>query len=635
MLVCANSNQPWNSTLPMFGLLPRCKTQSDVNQIHARLITTGFINKAALTTKLILSFCSSPYTPLVQFARHLFFSLHAGRTGKATEFDPFLWNAVIKSYSHGDDPEGAVVLFASMLENGVCVDKFSFSLVMKACSRMGLIKEGMQIHGLLRKYEIGSEVFVENCLVCLYLRCGCLEFARRVFDRMPKRDSVSFNLMIDGYVKSGMIDMARELFDCMPLEIKNLITWNSMISGYAQSVDGFKIACKLFGQMPEKDLISWNLMIQSLVKCRKVELAHALFNEMPERDVISWANMIDGYAKLGSVDIARALFDKMPERDVISCNVMMTGYLQTGYWKEALKLFHDMKSESTLSPDETTLSIALSAIGQLGQIDEGLAIHCLIKEHGFSLDGKLGVALIDMYSKCGSIENAMCIFEDVEGKRVEHWNAMICGMAIQGWGEAAFELFMEMERLSIKPDDITFIGILNACGHSGLVKEGIMCFELMQRVHRLEPKLQHYGCMVDILSRAGYIEVATKFIDEMPVEPNDVVWRTLLVACKNHNNLNTGEMAAKHLIGLDSCSSTNYVLLSNMYAGYAMWEDVRKVRTVMKERDLKKIPGCSWIELEGVVHKFFAGDKSHPLVGDIYSMSDRCSIQRSPATASD
>ncbi|THG03736.1 pentatricopeptide repeat-containing protein At2g45350, chloroplastic [Camellia sinensis] len=621
MFVCAISNQPWNSTLPTLVLLPICKTQIDVNQIHARLITTGFIRNTSLSTKLILTFCSSPHAPLIQFARYLFFSHHSHPI-RSTQFDPFLWNAVIKSFSHGDDPKEAVVVLSWMLENGVCVDKFSLSLVLKACSRMGLIKEGLQIHGLMKKFEIGSDVFLQNCLICLYLRCGCLEFARQVFDRMPNRDSVTFNSMIDGYVKCGMVNLARELFDFMPGEMKNLISWNSMISGYAQSEDGFKVAWEMFEQMREKDLISWNLMIHGCVKCGKLEIACALFNEMPKRDVVSWATMIDGYAKSGRIDIARALFDKMHERDVISCNAMMAGYVQNGYCKEALKLFCDMQSGGNLSPDDTTLSIALSAVGQLGHVDEGVAIHCHIKEKGFVLGGKLGVALIDMYSKCGNIENAMWIFEDVEHKSVDHWNAMIGGLAIHGSSELAFELFMEMERLSVEPDDITFIGILNACGHGGLVKEGMMCFELMRRVHKVEPKLQHYGCMIDILGRSGSIKEAVKFIEEMPIEPNDVVWRTLVSACKNHESFNIGEPAAKHLIDLDSCNSSAYVLLSNIYAGYGMWDDVRKVRTAMKEKELKKIPGCSWIELDGIVHKFFAGDKSYPQVGEIYSMLD-------------
>lgn len=507
-----------------------------------------------------------------------------------------------------------------MLENGVCVDEFSFSLVLKACGRLGLVKEGLQIHGLLRKMGIGSDLYLQNGLVSWYWRCGSVEFARQMFDRMPKRDSVSYNSMIDGYVKCGMVGFARKLFDCMPVEERNLVTWNTMISGYAQTdKEGLELAWDLFETMPERDLVSWNTMINGCVKLGKLEDAHRLFNRMPKRDMVSWANLIDGYSKLGRINVARSLFDEMRERDVVACNAMMDGYVTTGYFMEALEIFRHMQN-GDMSPDVTTLLIVLSAIAQLGHIEKGMALHLYIQENGFSLSGKLGVALIDMYAKCGSIEKAMKVFEDMEERSVDHCNAMIGGFAIHGLGELAFCLLMEMERLSVKPDDITFIGVLNACGHAGLVKEGVMCFELMRRVHKVEPKMQHYGCIVDILGRAGHVEEARRFIEEMPIEPNDVVWRTLLSACKSHKKFNIGEPIAKNLIRQDSCNSSFYVLLSNMYAGLGMWDDVRKVRTMMRERNVNKLPGCSRIELEGVVHEFLVQDNSHPQVTEIYSM---------------
>ncbi|KAH7519587.1 hypothetical protein FEM48_Zijuj08G0052800 [Ziziphus jujuba var. spinosa] len=285
MILCVNANQPWNSILQTLGLLKKCKTLNDVSQIHARLITTGFIKNNSLTTKIILSFVSSPYTPVVEFARYLFFTQHAFRRRRKEE-DPFLWNAVIKSHSHGCDPKQALVIFCLMLELGVRVDKFSLSLVLKACGRMGLVKEGLQIHGLLRKMEIGKHLYLQNSLIGWYQRCGYVEFSRQVFDRMPRRDSVSYNSMIDGYVKCGMVDLARELFDSMPEEEKNSISWNSMISGHAQSENELKSAWELFEAAPERDLVSWNTMIDGCVKHGKLEDAHNLFNRMPKRDVI-------------------------------------------------------------------------------------------------------------------------------------------------------------------------------------------------------------------------------------------------------------------------------------------------------------------------------------------------------------
>lgn len=622
-----SNQQPWNSALPTLVHLPNCKTQFDINQIHGRLLTTGFINNSYLTTKLILCFSSSPHAPLIRFARHIFFS-HSISWSSKTE-DPFLWNAVIKTFSHGnheDDPKQAVFVLGLMLENGACVDKFSFSLVLKACSRMGLIREGIQVHGFLKKVGFASDLYLQNCLICMYVRCGCVEFARQVFDRMPQRDSISFNSMIDGYIKSGMVTLARELFDSLPLEMKNLRSWNCMISGYGVVEDGFTMAWKLFDEMPERDLVSWNSMIHCCIKSGKIDLAHSLFDKMPEKDVISWAKLINGYAKLGRIVIARNLFDEMPERDVISCNVMMAGYVQNGFFSEALEIYHNMMSDGNLAPDDTTLSIALSAIAQLGHSTlQGVAIHSYITENGLKLDGKLGVSLIDMYAKSGRIETATQVFDGIKEKNVHHWNAMIGGFAIHGFGKLAFNSFLKMQKLRVKPDGITFVNVLNACAHSGMVKESVICFEIMRRVHFIEPEIQHFGCLVDVFARGGKIKAAMTIIEEMPVEPNDVVFRTLLSACSNLENSVQNPMVNR-AIGMDDYDSSTYVLLSNIYARFGMWDRVRRVREMMKERKLKKVPGRSWIELEGKFHEFFVGDGSHPRVAEIYSVLDNWSI---------
>ncbi|KHN35639.1 pentatricopeptide repeat-containing protein At2g45350, chloroplastic [Glycine soja] len=618
MLVCAtscSSHQPWASPIPTLTTLPKCTTAEHVNQLHARMITTGFLKNPSLTAKLVLSCISSPREPLVEFARYVFFKHHAFRDFRD---DPFLWNALLRSHSHGCDPRGAIVLLCLMIENGVRVDGYSFSLVLKACARVGLVREGMQVYGLLWKMNFGSDVFLQNCLIGLFVRCGCVELARQLFDRMADRDVVSYNSMIDGYVKCGAVERARELFDSM--EERNLITWNSMIGGYVRWEEGVEFAWSLFVKMPEKDLVSWNTMIDGCVKNGRMEDARVLFDEMPERDSVSWVTMIDGYVKLGDVLAARRLFDEMPSRDVISCNSMMAGYVQNGCCIEALKIFYDMKRATNVVPDDTTLLIVITAFAQLGHVEDGVVIHHYLMDKGYSLNGKLGVALIDMYSKCGSIDNAISVFENVEQKCVDHWNAMIGGLAIHGMGLMAFDFLMEMGRLSVIPDDITFIGVLSACRHAGMLKEGLICFELMQKVYNLEPKVQHYGCMVDMLSRAGHIEEAKKLIEEMPVEPNDVIWKTLLSACQNYENFSIGEPIAQQLTQLYSCSPSSYVLLSNIYASLGMWDNVKRVRTEMKERQLKKIPGCSWIELGGIVHQFSVQDRTHPQVTEIYSL---------------
>lgn len=614
MLVSVNSIQPWNSTVPILDFASKCKNQMEINQNHESLIVTGNIYNLSLISKIVLGSAFSQHKPVVNFSRHLFF--------ENDYKDAFIWNAIIKSFSHGDEPKYAFNVFALMLVSGVLVDEYSFSLVLKSCARLGLSNKGMQIHGLMSKFDFRSDVLLQNCLICMYVKCGFIHFGKKLFDEMLIRDSFTYNLMIDGYVKYGMVTLARELFDLMPMEMKNLISWNTMISGYVKSEDGYKFAWELFDKMPEKDLVSWNLMIDCCAKNGRIEKAGTLFHRMPKRDEVTWASMVNGYARMGKIEDARNFFDAMPRRDVISCNAMMAGYVSHGCCMEAMKVFHDMLSVSCcdFAPDSVTLLTALSATTQLGDVDEGIGIHHYMEEHGFAVSGRLGVALIDMYAKCGSIEQALDIFEGViQEKNIDHWNAMIGGLAIHGMGDLAFDLFIEMERLSLKPDEITFITILNACGHSGMVKEGIICFEAMRKLHNIVPNLQHYGCLVDILSRAGHVEEAVRIVEHMPVEPNDVIWRTLLSACNNQENLELGVPIAKHLIGIDSYNSSSYILLSNMYAQSGLWDYVRRVRNMMKERNVNKIPGRSWIEFDGTVHEFFAGST------DIHQVKKICS----------
>ncbi|GKB54455.1 pentatricopeptide repeat-containing protein [Tanacetum coccineum] len=334
------------------------------------------------------------------------------------------------------------------------------------------------------------------------------------FDRIDsERDSVSFNLMIDGYVKCGEVELALVI-----------VVW--------------KMTWELFEEMPERDLVSWNLMIGCCVKSGKIDLARALFDRMPKRDVITWAKLIDGYAKLGRIEVARRLFDEMPERDVISCNVMMAGDVRNGLCLDALEVFRNM-NEGNLVPDDATLSIALSAIAQLGHRDEGVSVHMYINKNGLNLDGKLEVSLVDMYSKSGSIETAIHVFEEIKYKNIDHWNAVIGGLAIHGFRKKAFDMFLDMQRREVKQDSITFVNVLNACAHSGMIKE------------------------------------ALGIIEEMPVEPNNVLWRTLLSACNNlEDRIETPKI--KHGTKMDYYDSSSYVLLSNIYARFGMWGRVRK-----------------------------------------------------------
>lgn len=350
--------------------------------------------------------------------------------------------------------------------------------------------------------------------------------------------------------------------------------------------------------------------------------AKKLFDTMPEKNLVSSTAMLTCYAKHGQIAAARELFDEFREKDVVCWNVMIDGYTQHGFPNEALALFRRML-KTKVRPNEVTAVAVLSACGQIGALESGRWIHSYIENLGIKLNVQVGTALIDMYSKCGSLEDARLIFDKVNDKDVIAWNSMIVGYAMHGFTIDAIRLFNEMLRIGLKPTDITFIGILNACAHAGLVDEGWRFFNSMKDEHAIEPKVEHYGCMVNLLGRCGRVEEANKLIKNMKVEPDSVMWGTLLGACSLHGNIDLGEEIAEYLVSQNLANSGTYILLSNIYAAKGNWDGVAKVRTLMKDSGVQKEPGCSSIEVNNKVHEFLAGDLRHPKSKDIYMMLDK------------
>ncbi|XP_058080025.1 pentatricopeptide repeat-containing protein At2g45350, chloroplastic-like [Magnolia sinica] len=518
----------------------------------------------------------------------------------------FCWNNMIDGYVKDANVEAACQLFDRMPGR----DLFSWNVMIDGLSKCGRVDDARTLFDAMPARDVVSW----NSMICGYTKCGNVRVVRELFDEMSLRDAVTWTTMIDAYVKHGNMGIAHCLFEKMPH--KSLITWNSMIDGYAKCGD-IKAALMLFELMPQKNMTSWNVMLYAYVKCGRIEDAREWFDEMQFRDMFSWNILIDGYVRLGCMKDAQELFEAMPYRDVITWNVMIAGYNQNGYSKEAINLFHRMQMVGE-NPDASTLAIVLSAIADLGLFVQGRWIHTYINRNNFSLDSTIGVALIDMYSKCGHVDIALGVFNGITHKTIDHWNSMISGLALHGCAEQALCLFEEMQRLVIEPDDITFIGVLSACSHAGLVCEGRRCFKLMRLKYRITPKIQHYGCMVDLLSRAGHLEEAKELVLDMPMRPNDVIWRALLSASRNHGNIEIGEQAAKHLIDLEPHDTSSYVLLSNIYGATERWESAMEMREMMKGKGIVKIPGCSSIEINGTVHEFIAGDTSHPRITEIY-----------------
>uniref|UniRef100_A0A2P2II36 Pentatricopeptide repeat-containing protein At5g66520-like n=1 Tax=Rhizophora mucronata TaxID=61149 RepID=A0A2P2II36_RHIMU len=329
--------------------------------------------------------------------------------------------------------------------------------------------------------------------------------------------------------------------------------------------------------------------------------------------------MITGLAKCGVVSEARELFNDMQVKDEITWSAMIDGYVKGGCFKEALEVFVVMQREE-IRPSKFALSSGLAACANLGALGQGRWVHAYLEKNFIKLDSISGTALVDMYAKCGRVDMAWDVFEKMRVKEVFTWNAMISGLALNGRAEEAIEFFFRMLRGNFRPNGITFVGVLNACAHAGMVSRGLEIFHSMKTVFDVEPEMEHYGCLVDLLGRAGHLAEAEDLILSMPMKPSAAVWGALLGACRKHGDVELGERVGKILLELEPLNSGRYALLSNIYAKAGRWDDVADVRKLMKERGVKTTPGSSVIELEGIVHEFKMGDGSHPQMKEIYLM---------------
>ncbi|KAF5205798.1 Pentatricopeptide repeat-containing protein [Thalictrum thalictroides] len=373
-------------------------------------------------------------------------------------------------------------------------------------------------------------------------------------------------------------------------------------------------------------------MINGYAIFGNIEVAKKLFDEMPERNVISWNSMLAGYVKCGDVEEAQVIFHRMPWRDIVSWNSMLACYVQCGKSNEALAFFNEMR-DAGVKPTESTVVSLSSACAHIGALDQASRLHFYINEHKIAVTTIVGTALVNMYARCGSISLATQVFNSLEHKDVLTWNTIITAMAIHGHAEEALQLFKEMQQAGVCPDDITFVATLSACSHAGMVEEGQRLLGCMRSIYGIHPKVEHYGCLIDLLSRAGHLVAAIELIESMPMEPNSNAWGALLGGCRIHGNVEIGVLMHNNI-----CKRRSYVLLSNIYAAAKRWDDAGGVRKRMKIKGVTKVPGISMIELNGNMHQFLSGDQSHPESDNIYrKWSDisarlKCELAYSPDT---
>lgn len=350
--------------------------------------------------------------------------------------------------------------------------------------------------------------------------------------------------------------------------------------------------------------------------------ARLAFEEISRKCVVSWTVLISGYAKKGDVDSARLSFDEAPSKDRGIWGAMISGYVQNNCFKEGLKLFRLMQL-SGFKPDEASLVSAACACAHLGCLEIGKWIHRYVENAEMPVGLKLGTALIDMYSKCGCLDLAEKVFDKMPNSDVICWNTMISGYAMNGDGGSALRVFDDMRKSGVKPDGVTFISLFTACSYSNMAQEGLHLLRVMCNFYEIEPKLEHYGCIVDLLTRARLVEEANAIVQKMPIAGSSseeaIAWRALLSGCCSHGHVDLAEAAAERLVMMERHSGA-YVLLSNAYAAAGRHDEARRVRERMRSRGVEKTPGCSSVEIGSTVHEFIAGEKTHSQMDEIYEI---------------
>ncbi|XP_020272281.1 pentatricopeptide repeat-containing protein At2g22410, mitochondrial-like, partial [Asparagus officinalis] len=596
-------------------LLQKCSSSENLKQLHAQLITHG-LTQETLTIATLIAFTSLSD---LSYARRAF--------NRVEKPNRFMYNTLIRAYSYtNNNSTEALVLHHRMMGNGILPNNFTFPFVLKVCANVAALKETRLIHGLIVKIGFESNVFVMNALLHAYSTGGSVWFASAVFAEMPERSVVSWNSMIDGYCRIGDSEKAYRLFVMMrELGLKpDGFALVSILSLSLQSGNlGFGRFVHWFVTVNgiEFDLILWNALLDMYGKCGELRMARLCFDRMPMKNVVSWTSLVCAHAKHGLIDLARVWFDRMPEKSIVSWNAMISCYIQHGLCRQGLELYSHMQN-LRITPDENTLVNVLSACSQTGNLVIGEKTHDYIRGNIVDPSITLRNSIIDMHAKCGHVDVALNNFSTMKIKNLISWNIIIGALAMHGRGLDAVQLFECMVDEGFNPDRITFTGLLSGCNHAGLVEFGRYYFKSMHRVYKIPYEIEHYACMVDLLGRGGQFDEAVAMIVSMPMKPDVVIWGAMLGACRIQGNIVVGKQVMKHVLELETYNGGLYVLLSNMFYENQRWEDMKRLRKLMKERGIRKGKGRSSIEINGDVYEFMVEDTSHENSSYVHSTLD-------------
>ncbi|KAL0421621.1 UNVERIFIED_CONTAM: putative pentatricopeptide repeat-containing protein, mitochondrial [Sesamum latifolium] len=542
--------------------------------IHACIHKLGHDTNAFVGTALIDAYSVCGF---VNAAKEVFKGI--------VEKDMVCWTGMVACYAENDCFDEALDLFNLMRMEALLPNNFTFASVIKACLGLQAVGVGKSVHGCVLKTCYEMDPYVGVSLLDLYARSGDIEDARQVFEEIPKDDVVPWSFMIARYSQSDYCEEALDLFLQMrkALVCPNQFTLASVFQ-----------ACATIGCL--------ELGVQIHCHVLKVGL---------DLNIFVLNALMDVYAKCGKMEASMNLFVESKNKNEVSWNTMIVGYVQIGDAEKAFLLFINM-CEEQVRATEVTYSSLLRAAASIAALETGIQIHTTTIKTLYDGDDAVSNALIDMYAKCGRIRDARLVFDTMNERDVVSWNSMISAYSMHGLGAEALKIFESMRETDITPNQLTFVAVLSACSNTGSLDHGQSYFTTMQEVYGIEPCMEHYTCMVSLLGRLGHLDRALKMIDEIPDEPSVMVWRALLGACVAHKNIELGRFAAEHVLKMEPQDESTYVLLSNIYATAKNWDNVAFVRKSMRKRRVKKEPGLSWIENQGMVHYFAVGDDSHP-----------------------
>ncbi|XP_057425439.1 pentatricopeptide repeat-containing protein At4g21065-like [Lotus japonicus] len=569
------------SEFTLSSVLKGCANSGDLRNghlLHCLAIKSGFERDKVLGSSLIDMYSKCD---LVGDALKLF--------SMTTDHDVVSWSAMIACLDQQGRSKEAVKLFHLMRHTGVEPNEYTFASVLSAATELEDFQYGKSIHACVFKYGFESDISVSNALIRMYMKHGHVHNGALVFEAMAGPDLISWNNLLSGFHDNDSCKFGPRTFYQMLVEgfKPNMYTFISVLRSCSSLLDVD------FGKQVHAQVVKNNL----------------------DGNEYAGIALVDMYAKCRCIEEAYLIFASLINRDVFTWTVMITGYAQTDQAEKALKFLNLMRQEG-IKLNEFTVAGCLSGCSQITATESGMQLHSVAIKSGLLLDMHVSSALVDMYAKCGSIEDAETIFKGLVTRDTVLWNTMICGFSQHGHGNKALETFQAMKDEGILPDEVTFLGVLSACSHMGLVEEGKRHFNSMSNVYGITPGDEHYACMVGILSRAGRFTEVESFVEEMKLTSNALIWETVLGACAKHGNVELGERAAEELFKLKHETDSTYILLSNIFASKGRWEDVRKVRALMSSQGVKKEPGCSWLEINNEVH-VFVSDSVHPNMPEI------------------